>query len=230
MRLQILMPTCPGLGRNAVSESTTRLGQSLLDRARNGDQDAVATLFAQHRGRLRRVVRLRLHPLVRPRVDESDIIQDALIEASQRIEDYFEKCSMPFFLWLRYIATQQVRLCHRHHLDVQKRTAKQSRDVFPGADSISVNMANYLVSREASPSSEAERREMNSRVRELLGQMSDSDREILCMRHFEQLTNAEVAQVLDISSSNASTRYLRALARLQHDLKRIPGFFDNSRD
>lgn len=196
----------------------------LLQSAKDGCDEALQQLLALHRTRLKRMVGMRMHPLLRSRVDESDIVQEALWDASQRIDDYFEKSSMPFFLWLRFIAAQKLLQCQRHHLDVQKRSLKHHDAGINFDDSVSINLVNHIVSRECSPSSKAVMNEVAAQVRQVLDSMPASDREILCMRHYEQLTNAEVAESLEITPSNASTRYFRALAKLQVGLKSISGW------
>ncbi len=203
-----------------MSDDTT----ILLRAAQRGSEDALQQLLAAHRGRLRKMVSMRLHPLVRSRVDESDILQEAMMDASQRINDYFQKSSMPFFLWLRFITNQKIQQCHRHHLDTQKRSVKSQHWQVASDDSVSINMVDRLVSRESSPSSVVAQDEVSAKVRAVLNALATADREILCMRHFEQLSNAEVADILEISRTNASTRYLRALAKLEKGLRGVPGY------
>ena len=194
--------------------------KALLEEAKSGSPKALQQLLVVHRPRLRKMVSIRLHPMVKTRVDESDILQDALLDASMRIGDYFEKCSMPFFLWLRFITNQKIQQCHRQHLDTKKRSTRRHRQTSL-EDSASVNMADQLVSRESTPSSILVSKESVNRVRIVLNSLNETDREILCLRHFEQLSNAEVAETLDIPSTNASSRYLRALAKLQKGLESL---------
>jgi len=208
-----------------VSQST----ELLLNRVRGGDESAMQELLTLHRDRLRRMIRMRLHPLVRKRVDESDILQEALLAASQRMNDFFSKSSQPFFLWLRAVTSQIISQSHRFHLDAQKRSAKLDHEFCPDDDSLSHSMAHVIVSRDPCPADAAQRQEMQDQVQVVIASLPPQDREVLCMRHFEGLANAEVAQVLEISTSNASTRYLRALSRLKDGLKQFPGFFEPSR-
>ena len=205
-----------------TSDNSTRI---LLDRVRGGDQSAIEKLLTQHRPRLRKMIRVRLHPLVRKRVDESDILQDALFAASQRMSDFFTKSQQPFFLWLRAITSQVILQCHRFHLDAQKRSAKLDHAYCPNEDALSHSMAHIIISPDKGPADEAESAELERKVRTVLDSLSANDREVLCMRHFEGLSNSEVAATLEISTSNASTRYLRALGRLKDGLAKIPGFF-----
>ena len=198
--------------------------EMLLSQIRSGDAQAIEPLLDLHRNRLKKMIGARLNPQLRNRVDESDILQDTLLEASQRIDEYFAKPPMPFFLWLRWLAGQNLKQCHRHHLDVQKRDARRVFSVFANQDnSLSEIFADQLV--HSTPSGAAIRKELIDIVDEVMHQLKPKDREILCMRHIEQLTNQEVAQELEIDPSNASTRYLRALAKLQDRLAAIPGFF-----
>ena len=203
----------------------TQSTEVLLNRVRNGDESAMEALLAQHRGRLQKMIRARLHPKVRTRVDESDILQEALLNASLRMNDFFARSSQPFFLWLRAVATQVLQQCHRMHLDALKRSVKRDQPQSMADDSLSQNMTQIIISQEPGPADAVERQELPERVVRVLDSMSANDREVLCMRHFEGMGNREVAEALGISTSNASTRYLRALTRLQDELKRMPGFY-----
>ena len=200
----------------------------LLDRIRAGDLGAIDPLFTMYRERLKRMIRLRLNRRLKGRIDESDILQEALIEASQRLPDYLKESEMPFYLWVRYIAGQKLTDAHRRHLGTQMRDAAQEislhRGAFPAASTAS--LAAQLVGQFSSPSQAAIKAEMRIRVQETLNAMDPTDREILAMRHFEQLSNTEIAQLLGLSESGATARYLRALKRFKEIIAAIPGFFD----
>jgi RNA polymerase sigma-70 factor (ECF subfamily) len=192
----------------------------LLARAEQGDREAVEELFSQHRDRLIRMVQVRLDRRLKGRVDASDVIQEAAVEAYNRLQAYLEKRDMPFFLWLRFLTGQKLLQLHRHHLGVQARDAR--REVYidrqPMPEASSVMLAQQLVGSITSPSMAANRMERKARLERALNDMSSADREILCLRHFEQLTNGEAARELGLDDSAASKRYMRALKRLKQNL------------
>ena len=190
--------------------------QQLLEKALGGDTSAFDELFGLHRDRLRRAVRVRLHPMVRARIDESDIIQEAYLKALKGLGTYKPRKDQPFFLWLRFIARQQVLETHRTHLDVQMRSLHREASFDLDGAISEVMAARLRPAGERSPLSELARQEVTQKIREILAvELSESDREILLMRHFEMLTNEEIAHELDISRTNVSTRYIRALTRLR---------------
>src|SRR6516165_5749628 len=199
----------------------------LLARAAAADQTAVTELFSLYRKRLKQMIRLRLNRRLQGRVDESDILQDAFLEAAQRLPDYLANLPLPFFLWLRHITGQKLIDSHRRHLGAQMRDAAQEvslhRGPMPTAHSGS--LAAQLLGRLTSPSQAAIKAETRLRVQEVLNGMDPLDREILALRHFEHLTNAEVAAILEMNESAASSRYLRALKRLKDELSQYPGWF-----
>lgn len=174
-------------------------------------------LLGEHRDRLTRMVRMRMDARVRGRVDASDVIQEAFIEVARRIDDYRNDPKLPFFLWLRLVAGQKLTLAHRQHLGVQARDAARELSLFssPVPEASSAVLAARLVGEMSSPSQQVERAELKLRVQEALNQMSAMDREILSLRHFEQLSNQEAATELGIQASTACNRYIRALERLR---------------
>lgn len=188
-------------------------------------QQRLGELFARYRDRLRRMVRLRLDRRLQGRVDASDVIQEAFLEATMRFADYVRDPSMPFFLWLRFITGQKLLVLHRRHLGVHARDAGREVSLYRGAlpEATSAALAAQLVGRGTTPSQAAVRAEMRVRVQEALNSMDPMDREVLALRHFEQLTNAEAAQVLEIQESAASKRYIRAVKRLKEILASMPG-------
>jgi RNA polymerase sigma-70 factor (ECF subfamily) len=196
----------------------------LLGKVRAGDQQALAELFAKHRDKLRRMVQLRLDHRLAGRVSPSDVLQEAYIDAVKRIDHYFEKPDQPFFGWLRLIVGQRLADVHREHL-AQKRDVGQEVPIHrggPGADSAC--LAACLLGSGTSPSHAAGQMESFSNLEEALNQMDPLDREVLALRHFEELSNAETATLLGIQAAAASKRYVRALARLKQILETIPGF------
>src|SRR5262249_37327640 len=178
----------------------------LLADAAAGDESALTQLFCRYRKRLKQMVRLRLSRQLQGRVDDSDILQEAFLEAAQRFPDYLADRPLPFFLWLRHITGEKLIDAHRRHLGAQMRDAAQegslARGPMPAASSGS--LAAQLLGRLTSPSQAAIKAETRLRVQEVLNGMDPLDREILALRHFEQFTNAEVAETLEMNESTAS--------------------------
>jgi RNA polymerase sigma-70 factor (ECF subfamily) len=201
---------------------------NLLERAAAGDTAAVAELFSRYRKPLKRMVRLRLSRHLQGRLDDSDILQEALLEAAKRLPEYLRDKPLPFFLWLRHLTGEKLIEAHRRHLGAKMRDAAQEvslhRGAMPAASSVS--LAAQLLGRLTSPSLAAVKAETRLRVQEVLNSMDPLDREVLALRHFEQLNNAEVAATLGINESTASSRYLRALKRLKDEVQHIPGLFE----
>jgi RNA polymerase sigma-70 factor (ECF subfamily) len=201
---------------------------TLLDRAQRGDKQALGELMALHRDRLRRMVQLRMDRRLRGRLDASDVIQEAFLEAATRFDEYARGRPMPFFLWLRFITGQRLLGAHRRHLGVRARDARREVALYRGSlpEATSESLAAQLLGRLTSPSHAAVRAELQIRLQETLNSMEETDREILALRHFEQLSCAESAEELGIEEPAASSRYYRALKRLRALLNEFPGFFD----
>lgn len=208
-------------------ESSER--RRLLDGAARGDRRVLESLLAQHRARLLRMVALRLDRRLRKRIDPSDVIQEAYLEASARLEHYLQEPTMPFFLWLRFLTGQKMVTLHRHHLGVGMRDAGREvglpREAVPEASSVA--LAAHFLDRDTRPSEAAIRAERRDQVRKSLEAMSPLDREVLALRHFEQLSRSEIAVVLGVSEAAAGKRYIRALEKLKQILARSGG---DSRD
>lgn len=207
------------------ADSETDLAD-LLARVRAGDQPALAELFAKHRDKLRRMVQLRLDHRLAGRVSASDVLQEAYIDAVKRIDHYFEKPDQSFFGWLRLVVGQRIADVHREHL-AQKRDVSHEVPIdrtAPGADSAC--LAACLLGSGTSPSHAAARTESFVQLEGALEQMDPLDREVLALRHFEELSNAETAELLGIQPAASSKRYVRALARLKEILETIPDFAD----
>jgi RNA polymerase sigma-70 factor (ECF subfamily) len=201
----------------------------LLAQAAAGDAAAVTQLFTRYRKRLKQMVRLRLNRRLQGRIDESDILQEAFLEATKGLPEYLAKKPLPFFLWLRHITGEKLIDAHRRHLGAKIRDAGQEvslhRGPMPAASSAS--LAAQLLGRLTSPSQAAIKAETRLRVQEVLNSMDPLDREILTLRHFEKFTNPEAAQTLGLNESTASSRYLRALKRLKDELSHLPGLFNS---
>ena len=197
----------------------------LLERARNGDRAAVGSLLEGHRTRLKRMLALRIDGRLRGRVEAADIIQDAFLEATLRLDDYLREPSMPFYLWLRFLTMQRLHAIYREHLGAQKRDARREVALHdaPYGGASSEALAAQLLGKISTPSQTVARAELRSRLRETLESMDPGDREVIALRHFEHLGNAETAQLLGIDESAASKRYVRAMKRLRELLTRIPG-------
>jgi RNA polymerase sigma-70 factor (ECF subfamily) len=184
----------------------------LLQRARDGDPAAIERLLARHRAYLRRMIQLRLDPRIRGRVDASDVVQEAQIEAARRLAEYLRRAALPFRLWLRQIAYDRLLMFQRRHAGAARRSV--ARDIaLP--DDTSRQLAMHLLSPASSPSAHLAREELSRRVADALLHLSDDDREIVLLRNFEELTNSEAARVLQIEPATASKRYGRALLRLR---------------
>jgi RNA polymerase sigma-70 factor, ECF subfamily len=205
-----------------------------LERARRGDRGAVSELLEGQRDRLRRVVDLRLDRRLRPRVDPSDVVQDSFLEASRRFDEYLRRPSMPFHLWVRFLTVQRIETLYREHLEAQRRNVRREvrLDGRSGSGSHSAAssevVAAHLLGKRTSPSRAAARAEILARVREALESMDAADREVIALRHFEQLDNAEVALVLHLEESAASKRYIRAIKRLRGLLAGLSGLSDSA--
>jgi RNA polymerase sigma-70 factor (ECF subfamily) len=190
--------------------------QELLKQAKHGDADAVEKLLSVHRDPLRRMIGLRLDPALAARVDASDVVQDVLIEAHRRLQDYLKNPSLPFHLWLRHIAKDHIIDAHRHERLAQRRSVdrEQSMNAGHGGDS-SLEWAAQFFDGEMTPASAAMRVEMERRVQESIQKLPDDDRDIILMRYVEQLSNQDVASALGLSEAAASMRCLRAVRKLQ---------------
>jgi RNA polymerase sigma-70 factor (ECF subfamily) len=200
----------------------------LLRRAGDGDERAVTELFDRYRKRLKQMIRLRLDRRLQGRVDPSDVLQDAYIDLTEQLPSYCARPEMPFFLWLRLVAGQRLMRVHRHHLGAAMRDAGREVSLYKGAlpQASSVSIAAQLLGRFTSASQAAVRAERQLQLQAAINSMEEIDREIIALRHFEELSNGEVAEVLGLSKAAASNRYIRAMVRLQAILESLPGFLD----
>ncbi|MBY0230764.1 MAG: sigma-70 family RNA polymerase sigma factor [Gemmataceae bacterium] len=191
--------------------------QDLLAQARDGQAGAVDRLLDVHREPLRRLIGLRLDPALAARVDASDIVQDVLLEAHKRLVEYLRAPAMPFRLWLRHIAQDHVIDAHRRHRQAQRRSLDREQPIVPNvlADHSSMELAGQLLDTERTPASEAIHRELQRKLNAAIACLDDDDREVILMRHREQMANGEVAEALGLSEAAASMRYLRAVRKLR---------------
>jgi RNA polymerase sigma-70 factor (ECF subfamily) len=201
--------------------------EGLLARAAAGDSAAWGALLSTHQQRLARMVSFRMDPRLRGRLDADDVVQEAFVEASEHRGEYFRTASASLFLWLRGVVIHKLLELHRHHLGTRMRDAKRDRpvDAAPrtGSHDTSAALCAQLTAGLTRPSVAAARGEVKARLTNALNQMDPTDREVLALRHFEQLSNPEAAQLLGIQERAAAKRYLRALQRLKEILSQMPG-------
>jgi RNA polymerase sigma-70 factor (ECF subfamily) len=189
--------------------------QGLLRQIRAGDRQAFEQLFARHQAYLLRLVELRLDPRLRPRVDPADVVQEAYLEALHRLPTYLERPALPFRLWLRQIACDRALKARRQHLGTARRTL--GREV-PLPEQSSLLLAGQLLAGGSTPSQQLDQRELARRLRLAVAQLPPADREVVLLRHFEGLSNREVAHLLGLDPATASKRHGRAMLRLHHIL------------
>jgi RNA polymerase sigma-70 factor, ECF subfamily len=203
----------------------------LLRRAADGDQDSWGALLTRHEERLRRMAAFRLDQRLQGRIDPSDVIQEVYLEASAHRAEYLRQPPMPFFLWLRGIVGNKLLELHRCHLGTQMRDAGREVSLYRGTlpEASSAALAAQLLGHATRPSEAAVRAEVKVRLQEALNSLDPLDREVLALRHIEQLNPAETAQVLGIKQGAAGMRYLRALRRLKGILASLPGGLEECR-
>jgi RNA polymerase sigma-70 factor (ECF subfamily) len=188
----------------------------LLRQAARGDNDARQRLLDQHRGRLRHMVAMRVDRRLSARVDPSDVVQEALADASQHLDDYLRERPLAFYPWLRQFAWKRLVELHRRHVLAGKRSViREERGDVLVSDQSAGALADRLLAPGTSPSHRVLRDELLDRVRDALARLTPRDREVLVMRQLEQLSTAEVAAVLRISEGAVMTRHTRALVRLR---------------
>jgi RNA polymerase sigma-70 factor (ECF subfamily) len=186
--------------------------EHLLDLVSQGESSAAAALLDRHRQRLRRMVQLRIDPRLAARIDPSDIVQDALGEAHRRLPQFAAERPIPFYPWLRRIAWDRLLQMRRHHL-LAKRRSVTREDVLPLSGKSEILLAERLAAA-SSPSEQLVRREMCQRVRRAIAELPDNDREVIVLKHLEELSFQEAAAVLEIGAAAVYSRYYRAIQRL----------------
>ncbi|MFG0332013.1 MAG: sigma-70 family RNA polymerase sigma factor [Maioricimonas sp. JB049] len=189
----------------------------LAERMLQGETEALGELFSTHRHRLWRMVNFRLDPRLQGRLDADDILQEAYLSAGQRLEHFTWESGRRPFIWLRLIVSQTLIDVHRRHFGTQKRDPRRETSISSrwSSGSTSLSIAGFLLGHLTSPSQAALKAELSQQLETALSTMSDIDREVLALRHFEELTNSETAEVLELSEQAASVRYMRALTRLR---------------
>ena len=197
----------------------------LINRLRAGDRHALAELFHGYRERLRRMVELRMDARLRTRLDASDVLQEAYLDLARDLEAYRVEPKLPPLLWMRLHVGRRLTLLHRRHLGTRLRDAGVEislyREALPQASSAA--LASMLLGRHTSPTQAAQRAERLLRIQEALNTLDPIDREVLALKHFEELSRAETTEVLEISPEAAAKRYFRALKRLKEVLASMPG-------
>jgi len=183
-------------------------------------QQVLGQLFVEHKEKLRRMVQLRLDDRLRGRLDASDVIQQTWVEAVQRYDEYLKNPSVSPFVWIRFLAGQKLSQLHRFHLGTKLRQASREVSLFQGAQpsATSAVLAAQLVGKLTSPSVAFAREEQKLKIETALNGLDENDREILALRHFEQLSNQEAAEVLELTTEACYKRYVRALLRLKSTL------------
>jgi len=196
----------------------------LLVNVRGGESLAVEQLMDRHRNSLRRMIQLRLDQRLMQRMDVSDVIQDVLMEANRRLTDYLANPVIPFHLWIRQIAKDRIIDAHRRHRVSAKRSIDREQPQ-PGKgppDQSTMELANQFRDQALTPAAAATQRELAEQIESAVQLLRENDREIILMRHYEQLNNQEIAQSLGLTEPAASMRYLRALKRLREVIEGLP--------
>lgn len=191
--------------------------EELLADAKAGDSEAVDQLLDRHRESLRRMVGMRLDKQIARRVDVSDVVQDVLVEANRRLQSYLANPAMAFHLWIRQIAKDRIIDAHRRHRVSAKRSVDREQPLVAqgNVDHSTMELAGQLCDPELTPAAAATAQELAVHVQSAIELLEERDREILLMRHYEQLSNQDIAQALSLTEPAASMRYLRALKRLR---------------
>jgi len=188
----------------------------LLARARDGRREAAGELFELHKERLWRMLHVRIDGRLAGRLSLDDVLQEAYFDVAARLGEYLADPAVPFYVWLRFLVLQRLQMIHRAHLGAACRDA--AAEVSLAGQASADSMAGQLVGHLTSPSGAAMRREVQDRLRAALEEMAPLDREVLALRHFEEMSNEEAARALGINPDAASKRHVRALVRLREAL------------
>ena len=197
------------------------IADELLTLMRDGDQEALATVYSHYRERLRRIVRFRLDYRIAGRISDSDVLQETFIAAAKRLDHYTKQTEMSAFLWFRLLIGQQLIDLHRQHLEAEMRDVRKEVALQPAGPSphTSMAIAAHLIGKMTAVSEMVQRAERIEKLEATLNQMDATDREVIALRHFEELSNVETAKVLGIETAAASKRYIRAMAKLAELMK-----------
>lgn len=202
--------------------------EHLVKQAASGDPESWAKLVKRYRSRLRRMVSFRLDSRLQGRVDPSDVVQEVCLEAWEHLGSYAKQADTPFFLWLRAVAGHKLGDLHRYHLGARMRDARREVSLYHGSlpGATSAALAAQLLGHQTRPSEAAMRAERKVQLQTALNAMDPIDREVLALRHFEQLNVSEAALVLGIKEKAAGMRYVRALRRLKQILTSLGGWVE----
>ncbi len=211
-----------------MSETSDFDESALVNRVVQHDLDALAVLFSHYRDRLWRTVQFRMDARLRGRVDADDILQEAWLDAVKRVDSFLLDASRSIFVWFRLIVSQTLVDVHRRHITAQKRSASMEFSIHSGwsAASTSMSLSFHLLGHLTSPSQALVRQELSQQLDAALSGMNEIDREVLALRHFEELSNREAAQVIGISEQAASVRYMKALGRLKRVMEAVSRISD----
>jgi RNA polymerase sigma-70 factor (ECF subfamily) len=190
----------------------------LIDGANRGDKVARQNLLERYRDYLRRMVAVRLDRRLAARVDASDVVQETMVEASRRMDDYLRERPIPFYGWLRQLAEERIVDTHRRHVTAQRRSVTLEQRDHDLPDASADELVRRLFAGDTSPSNHLIRQERHERLKGALASLSQRDREVLVMRHLEQLSTAEIAAMLEISEPAVKSRLLRALIRMREQM------------
>ena len=204
----------------SAGETRSASDELLVARLRGGDRDVLGELFALHRERLCRMLHFRMDRRLLVRIDPDDVLQEAFLAATTRIDRFTAKPDASFFVWLRLVVMQTLIDQHRHHLGADMRDARRDKRLERNASGTATSacLAAQLAASLTSPSQNAAGIELMQKLERAIATMAPVDQEIIALRHFEDLTNTEAAEVLDLSPTAASNRYVRAIARLKEIL------------
>src|SRR4051794_39499423 len=192
--------------------------QALIDRAQGGDGAARQQLLDRYRDYLRRMVAVRLDRRLAARVDASDVVQETLVEAARRLDDYLRERPIPFYGWLRQLAGERIVDAHRRHVTTQRRSVTLEHRELELPDASADQLVRRLFAADTSPSNRMIRQERHERLKGALASLPQRDREVLVMRHLEQLSTSEIAAMLEISEPAVKSRLLRALIRMREQM------------
>lgn len=197
--------------------------EELIRRAGHCDASAIARLFEHHRQRLKRMITLRMDERLARRVDPSDVVQETFVEALRKIHGYLQDRPVPFYPWLRQIAWNRLIDLHRRHVVAKERAVDREGVLQPPLSARSATtLADKLVSHESSPSAQLVHSEMRHRVQAAIMRLPSRFREVLVLRHLEQISVAEIAAVLGVAEGTVKSRHFRALAQMRELLKETP--------
>jgi RNA polymerase sigma-70 factor (ECF subfamily) len=189
---------------------------------KKGGEAALADALLFYHPKLERIVHFRLDPALRSRIDTSDVLQESYLQIARRAQEFIDGVPVSLFVWMRQRVIQTLIDMQRNHFS-DKRNANRERDI-PSMDygqTSCLSIARFLLDDRTSPSMAAARSEEFEQLQSALQSMNETDREVLAMRHFEQLNNLQVAESLNLSPTAASNRYIRAVARLGEIMKSL---------